>query len=257
MIWTFLFYAPLSITKISPYQMPGMILLILGGAGPSVIAVLLILFKFDKEERRAYWKSCFSIKNISIPMWFFIFLIFPLVFIFSIIINKMMGGAAPGMEQLNYFMLYPASIPFTLFISFMSGPWSEEFGWRGFALKPLIERFGNINGSVILGLIWGIWHLLLYFMPETWHGQMGFKFSGFWIFMISSVGLSFLMTWIFLKTNNSILSGLLMHFASNFTGQCLWPYDDRIEIINTSVIFFLGLILLLNYQKKNQARGVF
>lgn len=47
----------------------------------------------------------------------------------------------------------------------------EEAGWRGFLQEALVERFGWINSALLVGLIWGLWHLPLnlagYTMPNT------------------------------------------------------------------------------------------
>ena len=123
----------------------------------------------------------------------------------------------------------------------MSGPFSEEMGWRGFALDPLLRSLGFTKGSVLLGAIWGFWHLPLYFMPQTWHGQMGFEFSGFWTFMLMSIGLSLMMSWVYIKTNRSILSAMLMHLFSNFTAQLLGTVSLNVELLRGLFILVLGL----------------
>lgn len=194
----------------SPYQMPWMILLILGGAGPSIVGVALVLLTYDKAGRRQYWQRCFSLRRIRLNWWLRIFLLFPVLFAVGTALDLLLGGSLPGMKQLTDLMASPLMWPLAAFISFMSGPWSEEFGWRGYALEPLTSRYGTIRGTVALGRLWGVWHLPLYFMPATWHGQMGFQLAGFWTFMTLSVGMSFIMTWVYQNTNRSILSGLLI-----------------------------------------------
>lgn len=52
-----------------------------------------------------------------------------------------------------------------LIISLIPGPLNEEFGWRGFALDRLFIKFGFTGATLILGFIWGIWHLAWYFTP--------------------------------------------------------------------------------------------
>jgi hypothetical protein len=65
------------------------------------------------------------------------------------------GGELPGMEMLRNLIANPLTIPLAAFISFMSGPWSEEFGWRGFALDRIIKPLGVIPGTIVLGVVWG------------------------------------------------------------------------------------------------------
>lgn len=242
-VWTWACYAPIALSGNSPYQMPWMILLILGGMGPSLIGVAMVLLLSEKAERRDYWLRCFSFKQISFVWWLVIFLMFPAIYILSVSVDVLMGGAWPAMEMLRGLIANPAAIPLTAFISFMSGPWAEEFGWRGYALDRIIKPAGVIRGTIILGLIWGVWHLPLFFMPATAHGQTGFGFAGFWTFNLRSVGLALLMTWIYLKTNRSILSAIFMHFTSNFTGQLLMPLSSRFEVVNMILMVGLGLAL--------------
>ena len=240
-VWTWACYTPIAVSGNSPYQMPWMILLILGGMGPSLIGVIMVLLLSDKEERGDYWRRCFSFKQISFVWWLVIFLMFPVIYILTISVDVLQGGTWPAMEMLRGLVANPAAIPLTAFISFMSGPWAEEFGWRGYALDRIIKPLGVIPGTILLGLIWGVWHLPLFFMPATAHGQLGFGFAGFWTFNLRSAGLALLMTWVYLKTNRSILSAIFMHFTSNFTGQLLMPLTSRFEVVNMIVMVALGL----------------
>ncbi len=53
-------------------------------------------------------------------------------------------------------------------------------------------------------------------MPGTWHAGMGFRWAGFWTFALMSMGLALIMTWVYLGTQRSILTALLLHFTANF-----------------------------------------
>lgn len=254
-IWTWACYTPIVISGNSPYQMPWMILLILGGAGPSIVGVAMVLLTFDKAQRHEYWQRCFSPRRISLLWWLVIFLIFPVIFSTGITIDQLLGGSLPGMKQLTDLMASPLMWPLAAFISFMSGPWSEEFGWRGYALEPITSSYGTIRGTVALGLLWGVWHLPLYFMPATWHGQMGFQLAGFWTFMALSVGMSFIMTWVYQNTNRSILSGLLIHFTSNFSAQLIAPSSDRLEVLRVLLILGVGIVGIVWGSRKTKTNA--
>lgn len=66
------------------------------------------------------------------------------------------------MTNLKAILANPLTFFPLIILSFMSGPFSEELGWRGFALDPLLDSFGFTKTSVILGLVWAVWHLPLY-----------------------------------------------------------------------------------------------
>ena len=241
MVWTWAFYAPIAIGRHSPMAMPWLPLYICGGMGPSVVGVILAMLTCDKEGRKDYWRRCFSLRRIGGIWWVVIFLIFPIIFGLSAFIDSALGEALPGFAQLKALIANPLAIPLTAFISFMSGPWAEEFGWRGYALDRIIKPFGAFGGSLVLGVGWGVWHLPLYFMANTWHAQMGFQPAGFWTFIVFSCALSLVMTWVYLQTDRSILSGMLLHFTSNFTAQLMVPTSDRFEILRTVLLLAFGL----------------
>jgi membrane protease YdiL (CAAX protease family) len=239
----------------NPDTTPGVVFFNIGTSAPAWVAILMVFFTYNKEKRRDYFRRCFSFKQIKLPYWAFIVLVFPVIFVIVILLDTLMGGALPGMTNLNAYIAAPLTIPLALLMSFLSGP-GEEFGWRGYSLDPLIKRHGVLCGSVILGFIWSMWHLPLFFMPQTWHGQMGFKFAGFWTFIIYCIGLAMMMTWVYLKTNRSILSAIMMHFFSNFTFGTIAPFSDRIWILCVVAITALGLALCILLDRKAQRAPV-
>jgi len=88
----------------------------------------------------------------------------------------------------------------------------EEIGWRGFALPRLAARLGLARASLLLGIVWAIWHLPLFFVPGVDnYGQ------SFVIFALQVTAISVPMAWLYARTNGSLLLVMLMHGASNQT----------------------------------------
>ena len=115
------------------------------------------------------------------------------------------AGLQPGM-----------TIPLLLgqvFFQFFSGPFSEEAGWRGFALPRLQARYSALVSSLILGVLWTCWHLPLFF--QTGQSQMGIPFP---IYLLLSVTLTVYMTWLYNNTHGSLVVTVFCHFAYNLTG---------------------------------------
>ena len=88
----------------------------------------------------------------------------------------------------------------------------EETGWRGYALPRLAERMGLAWGSVLLGVIWAVWHLPLFFMPVT--DVFGQSLP---TYVIQVTALSVAMGWLYAHTNGSLLLIMLMHASINNT----------------------------------------
>jgi len=99
-------------------------------------------------------------------------------------------------------------------LAIITGATGEELGWRGFALPRLQTQYSAFTSSVILGLLWGVWHLTQYLTglitgdPATW--------VSFTRFLIYTIALSILMTWVYNHTDKSLFIATLFHRASNF-----------------------------------------
>ncbi|WP_380158920.1 CPBP family intramembrane glutamic endopeptidase [Kineococcus sp. R86509] len=98
---------------------------------------------------------------------------------------------------------------------------AEEPGWRDFALPRLQTRFGAVPGTVLLGLLWGAWHLPL-FLTE-WGGWPDVSWTHPVLFTASCVPLSLVMTWVFNRSGQSVPLVMLLHAGINSTYTLLWP----------------------------------
>ncbi|MDR0324156.1 MAG: CPBP family intramembrane metalloprotease [Treponema sp.] len=215
---------------------------------PSFIGVIMVLATYDKEGKKEYFRRFYQVKRISICWWFFILLIFPAIHGITALIISISGAGMPGMELLQN----PASLLFYLSVSLFSGPLPEEFGWRGFALQPLLDRLGFIKANLLLGTIWGVWHLPLFFMPGLYHYQLGFV--GFWFFITHSIGLAMIMSLVFIKTRQSILSAILLHWLANLTATLMSPPASQIyERVEFLLVFVIGIVICLYMGKKKKS----
>ncbi len=96
-----------------------------------------------------------------------------------------------------------------------NGPVGEELGWRGYALPRLQQRAGPLIASLVIGAIWGIWHLPNFFNPSSVQASLGLGFLPF--FVVGTIADSVLMTWLYNKSKGSALvAGIIWHHATDF-----------------------------------------
>jgi membrane protease YdiL (CAAX protease family) len=138
------------------------------------------------------------------------------------ILDKLIGGSGSTLEKAALTIINtPLSIiPFILYI-FLGGPFVEELGWRGYVLDRLQEKRNALISSLILGFLWALWHVPLFYIKGTYQYAVGAGTPSFWLFMISTVSGTILFTWIFNNTNRSTLAAILFHFMGNFTGELI------------------------------------
>lgn len=97
-----------------------------------------------------------------------------------------------------------------------TGPLGEELGWRGYALPRLLERWTPLASALLIGAAWSVWHVPAFVMGAMGQGWQGF---GFWV--LDTLALSTVMTWLFLRAGRNVLvAGMIPHFVINGMGAC-------------------------------------
>ncbi len=181
-------------------------LFVLAVYAPAIAAFTVIIYHSGVRGLRRYLTRLLLWR--CPPIWYAFLLIgIPLLFF---------GGAALKGN------LFTEPFPFTslqslvlaLSVTMAIGP-IEEFGWRGLALPLLQRRFAPLWAGLILGVIWGFWHLPAFLLSGT--PQSAWSFTPF---LIGSVAISLIVTPLFNASRGSILLPLLFHFQLN---NPIWP----------------------------------
>jgi membrane protease YdiL (CAAX protease family) len=122
------------------------------------------------------------------------------------------------------------------------GPLGEELGWRGFALPRLLRYHPPIKTSLILGVIWGLWHL-----PAFYVSGLPQEGASFLFFFLGAIVLSFLSTYLYIRTRGSVLITALLHLTTNFSlsviGAPLWIFILLLAIA-------VGILILVSGPNK-------
>ena len=107
-----------------------------------------------------------------------------------------------------------------LFLSMIKGP-VEEFGWRGFALPLLQQKITPMTASLLIGFVWGIWHIPAFLIAGTQQSSWAFI-----PFLIGTIAISIIMTALYNQSRGSILLAMIMHFQlMNPIWPDAQPYD--------------------------------
>jgi len=116
---------------------------------------------------------------------------------------------------------------------------AEEPGWRDFALPRLQERFGPLGGTLVLGPLWGVWHLPLFF--SDWGNWPHWTWLTPIEFVATCVTFSIIMTWVFNRSGESLPIAMLLHTSVNNFFSIAWSeMFPTLPIQATSNAFLLG-----------------
>jgi uncharacterized protein len=146
-------------------------------------------------------------------------------------------GLGPG-----YLLTYVST--YVLVVIF-GGPLFEEPGWRGFALPRLQPLHGPLVGTLILGLLWGLWHLPEFLVP-FWAAQSGGSdFFAIVRFVVIAITFAVVTTWVFNNTKASVFMAILVHASIDTFGVPLGALASPSAVGNSILLSFGVLALVL------------
>lgn len=141
-----------------------------------------------------------------------------------------------------------AMYPVMVLLTSLLGGGQEEIGWRGFALPALQERSDALTASVLIGLVWAVWHL-----PAFAFEIPGYT-SSFALYTLLVVGISVVLTWLYNSTDGSILLAVLFHGGVNAAPSIGTVFVGDISTVDVSpylvlvpAVWIVALLLLLRY----------
>jgi membrane protease YdiL (CAAX protease family) len=251
---SWLVWIPAAFTGQKAMEFPTVLLYALGGFAPTIIGLRMLYRTAPVDLRRSFWHRLVDFKAIR-PGWYaMIVLIFPVITGLGMLINTLLGGEQPGMMQWKQIAADPPMLVVSLLMSLVTtlflGPLSEELGWRGFALDRMITRWGFFRAALLLGLVWGAWHLPLFFIPGTTHYIWGFGSAFFWLFLATMVPLSLLVALAYQQNSRSILAAVLTHMMYNYVISMVFPVPLQLQILITVLLYLVTAGLVWRYVRK-------
>ena len=219
---------------------PTLLLYTLGGFGPSIMGIILTYLTRSKDEVKDFWYRSRDFKRIP-ALWYLAIIILSLTpLLIAGGLSILFNGTGITLDE-DFLAGFLGSLVF-LIIAVLA----EEFGWRGYVLEPLQNKYNAFISSIIIGIFWAIWHLPLFFISDTYQQGLGLYSIDFWMFFLMMVPHSVMYTLIYNNTDRSILSAILFHFCVNFFGQ-LFSFDVLVRIISNIIIIIFTILILLIY----------
>ena len=214
--------------------------------GPAAGAFFSLYTISGKVAIKEYCKKFISLK-FGLKTWIIMFSILGLAYFIAWIIPEFFGeNRIPSFIPIYFFPVY-------LLLMIFIGGGQEEIGWRGYILPFLEKKYGLILGSLILGIIWSIWHIPLWFIPGTTQVYMNYI-----AFTFMTIGYSYIFSWIIELSNNRLLSGLISHgiangFAVIFPTLVMEKNTNQIRFwIYTVIILIIGITIVMIRTNKNK-----
>ena len=181
-------------------------LMLASAFGPS-LAGLVTVEVFDGGFGVKQWfRRCFAWRVGWV--WYVIAALVPLIAMaLTLGLHAALGGIVPASPAYEHLWI---SVLIVAQILVLGGPMGEEFGWRGYALPALSQRLGWRWASLVIGVVWAVWHLPLFWMPGTAQAALPML-----PFVAGTVALSVVFARLAVNTRFSVLPAILLHGAIN------------------------------------------
>ncbi len=229
---------------------------------------------FDKPFYRLYWHLCVYAPAISAFLviarrrgfaavlayvrrvlrwkvsvkWYLIVLVgFPAFYAIDRMIFVALGGSTTAYPFHPWYLVFPSAL-----LSVFANPAPmEELGWRGFALPLLQRRFSAFAASLILGTIWGLWHLPAFFL----HGPP-YTLTVFPAYLLQAISLAIIMTALYNATDGNILLAFLFHWQFHDPFHIdAFPHDLYI-VTPMLIMTAVALVLILGARNLGSEKSV-
>ena len=180
----------------------------------SVLMIIALSCTGKEQRENAGFRFHNPGKSVLFMLLFFVLYLARIVII-SVISGLMEGNLAEviaefgqiftgeGQIALWLSMLVNAPLTFVMFLG-------EEYGWRYFFQPAMQKKFGVLPGTIILGILWGVWHVGADYMFYSDGTGIQMLFAQF----VTCVSLGIFFAYVYMKTNN-IWVPVMMHFLNN------------------------------------------
>lgn len=187
------------------------ILLILPAIGPTLAAVIVQRVLVGKAGTDSWFRSLWRWK-VSV-LWLVVTIALPATLHLADNLVARILGLPLSLEIASE---KTAGLVLSAFvIALISNPW-EEVGWRGFALPRLQAHHTAFTATLIVGTLWALWHLPIFFWTDNPMSQYPFV-----LWFISTVASAFTYTWLYNSTQGSVLVVALYHVLNNTYGALI------------------------------------
>ena len=120
----------------------------------------------------------------------------------------------------------------------------EEVGWKGYCEDSIGNYMNWFWESMIFGVLWSLWHLPLIFIKGTY--QAGLMVNPLYVvnFFVSGIPMGFIITWVYLASDRSILACMIFHLFVNFMQEKI-ALTPETKCVETIVVTIAAAVIVL------------
>ena len=210
-LFTWIFWIPAAFVP----EVIGAPLMVLGLIAPAAVSTVFVLRSGSKALKQDLKNKLVGFYKVK---WANVFLaagVFALIVACSILLSLAFGQKTDQFAFTEDFSFTGVGIGSAL-VTILLASVIEEVGWKGYCEDSIGNYMNWFWESMIFGILWSFWHFPLIFIKGTY--QAGLKVNPLYVinFFISGIPLGFIITWVYLASDRSILACMVFHLFVNF-----------------------------------------
>ena len=250
-LFTWIFWIP----AIFLPEMVGSALMVVGLIAPAVVSTVFVLRSGCdtlKKDLKNKIIGFYKVKWLNVVL---AVLVFAVIVALSILLSLAFGQSIRQFAFTEDFSFTGVGVGGAL-LTILLASIIEEVGWKGYCEDSIGNYMNWFWESLVFGALWSLWHLPLIFIKGTY--QAGLMVNPLYVvnFFISGIPLGFIITWVYLVSDRSILACMVFHLFVNFMQEkiAMTPETKCVETIVATVA--AAIIVLANREMFFETRHV-
>jgi membrane protease YdiL (CAAX protease family) len=225
----------------------GSVLMLIGLIAPAVVSTIFVLVSGSDELKRDLKDKIISFYKVKWINVFWAVVVFALIVVFSILLSLLFGQSLKQFSFTDDFSFTGVGIG-TAFVTITLASIIEEVGWKGYCEDSIGQYMNWFWESLLFGALWSLWHLPLIFIQGTY--QAGLMVNPLYVinFFISGIPLGYIITWVYLVSDRSILACMIFHLFVNFMQEKI-AMTPETKCLETIVVIIATVIIVMCNKK--------
>ena len=237
--FTWVFWIP----SIYVSENTGALLMVIGLIAPAVVSTLFVVFSGSdalKKDLRRKLIGFYKVKWLNVLL---AVLVFALIVVCSILLSLAFGQSLDQFSFTEDFSFTGVGIGSAL-LTITLASIIEEVGWKGYCEDSIGNYMNWFWESLLFGALWSFWHFPLIFIKGTY--QAGLTVNPLYVinFFVSGIPLGFIITWVYLASDRSILACMVFHLFVNFMQEKI-AMTPETKCVETIVVTAATVVIVL------------
>ena len=238
-LFTWIFWVP----AIFVSENIGSLLMVVGLIAPAAVSTLFVVFSGSdalKKDLRQKIIGFYKVKWMNVLL---AVLVFAGIVACSILLSLAFGQSLDQFSFTKDFSFTGVGVGSAL-LTILLASVIEEVGWKGYCEDSIGNYMNWFWESMIFGALWSFWHFPLIFIRGTY--QAGLMVSPLYVinFFISGIPLGFIITWVYLVSDRSILACMIFHLFVNFMQEKI-AMTPETKCVETLVVTAAAIVIVL------------